>query len=94
LVWFGFNLAQIAGLPQIGIGNLAFESFSRLGPIWHRKPEDKLARLVIHRLEIILFQKPDWPEFQIGARLDLPDWRQIALARPDTDNTWKVVTYG
>ncbi len=25
---------------------------------------------------------PDWPEFQIGARLDLADWCQIALACP------------
>jgi len=65
----GFNLAQIARLPHIGIGDLVRKSFARLGPIWHEKPTGKLARLVISRLEGILCQKPDWPEFQIGARL-------------------------
>jgi len=55
----GFNLAQIARLPQIGIGNLAFECFARLGPIGHKKPKGRLARLVIPRLEVILSQKPD-----------------------------------
>lgn len=43
----------------------------------------KLARLVFPRLKVVLPQKPDWPEFQFGARLDLPDWCQMSLARPD-----------
>jgi len=65
----GCNLAQIAGLPQIGIGNLAFEWFVRLAPIWHKKPKGKLARSVISILEVIFRHTPDWPELQIGARL-------------------------
>jgi len=79
----GCDLAQIARLAQIGIGNLTFEHFGRLGPTWHKNTKGKLARLVIPRLEIILSHWPDWLELQIGAGLDLPDWCQIALAWPE-----------
>ena len=33
--------------------------------------------------EIVQWPKfPDWRKFPIGARLDVPDWCPIALARP------------
>lgn len=62
-------MAQIARLPKIGILNLEFECFARLGSIWHKKSKCKLASFVIPRSAGILVQKLDWPECQIGARL-------------------------
>jgi len=63
------NLAQITRLHQIGVGNPVFTSFTSLGPIWQKKDKVQLVRSVIPRLEINFPHMPDWPEFQIGARL-------------------------
>lgn len=64
----GCSLTQIARFPQIGIGNLAFGYFARLGSIWHKKSNGTLDGLVIPRLEARLAGIPYW--YRIGlARL-------------------------
>ena len=72
-------------LPQIGIGNLACAVSAKLGPISQKKPRATPASW--SPTDWFGFpEKQDWPELQIGARVDLQDgWPDcFRSASPET----------